>query len=82
MSYGANKRYGPKPHNYTMLQAFEWYVPGGGKHWKTLQDEIPKLADIGITGEHGLSVTSLGRVRLISRSQHCGSHLQPKRQER
>ncbi|KAG8979434.1 hypothetical protein FRC05_008420 [Tulasnella sp. 425] len=26
MSFRANKRYGPKPHNYTMMQAFEWYL--------------------------------------------------------
>lgn len=68
MSYRANKRYGPKPHNYTMLQAFEWYTPGGGKHWKTLQNEIPKLADIGITGEHW-PFLDVGHVRMTCHSQ-------------
>lgn len=49
MSFRANKRYGPKPHNYTMMQAFEWYVEGDGKHWKHLKSEIPKLEAMGIT---------------------------------
>ncbi|KAG8907700.1 hypothetical protein FRC01_007598 [Tulasnella sp. 417] len=45
----ANEEYGPKPHNYTILQAFEWYSEGGGKHWKMLQGQIPRLADMGVT---------------------------------
>ncbi|KAG9018168.1 hypothetical protein FRB90_012012 [Tulasnella sp. 427] len=45
----ANDAYGPKPHDYTILQAFEWYIEGGGKHWKTLKDQIPILAEMGIT---------------------------------
>ncbi|KIO17122.1 glycoside hydrolase family 13 protein [Tulasnella calospora MUT 4182] len=49
MSFRANKRYGPKPHNYTMMQAFEWYVEGDGKHWKHLKSEIPELDAMGIT---------------------------------
>ncbi|KAG9049562.1 hypothetical protein FS837_009900 [Tulasnella sp. UAMH 9824] len=45
----ANEEYGPKPHNYTIIQAFEWYSEGGGKHWKLLQNQIPRLAEMGIT---------------------------------
>ncbi|KIO30364.1 glycoside hydrolase family 13 protein [Tulasnella calospora MUT 4182] len=45
----ANEEYGPKPHNYTILQAFEWYSEGGGKHWKSLQGQISRLAEMGIT---------------------------------
>lgn len=49
MSLDANAEYSHKDHNYTMLQAFEWYVEGGGKHWKKLEEEVPRLSDIGIT---------------------------------
>lgn len=34
---------------HTQLQAFEWYSEGGGKHWGTISDLIPKLSDFGIT---------------------------------
>ena len=34
---------------YTQLQAFEWYTEGGGKHWGTITELIPKLSDFGIT---------------------------------
>ncbi|KAG8934554.1 hypothetical protein FRC02_009766 [Tulasnella sp. 418] len=50
MAFEANRAYGPPvEHNYTMLQAFEWYVEGGGKHWKKLTAEIPRLSQMGIT---------------------------------
>ena len=35
-----------------MMQAFEWYIDGDGKHWKLLEHELPKLSEMGITGEH------------------------------
>ncbi|KAK9472894.1 glycoside hydrolase superfamily [Dipodascopsis tothii] len=37
------------PVNGTMLQAFEWYVPAGGQHWKHLSSRVDKYAGIGIT---------------------------------
>ena len=45
----ANAAYGPSQHNYTMMQAFEWYIDGDGKHWKLLHSKIPELAKMGIT---------------------------------
>jgi hypothetical protein len=34
----ANDEYSSKQNiNYTMLQAFEWYLPDGGKHWTVLK---------------------------------------------
>ncbi|CAE6419588.1 unnamed protein product, partial [Rhizoctonia solani] len=35
--------------NYTMLQAFEWYSPGGGVHWNMLKDRVQELSSMGIT---------------------------------
>ncbi|KAF8757223.1 Alpha amylase, catalytic domain [Rhizoctonia solani] len=35
--------------NYTMVQAFEWYSPGGGVHWNTLKDRVQELSDMGVT---------------------------------
>jgi len=35
--------------NFTMIQAFEWYGEGGGKHWDKLTELAPKLADWGLT---------------------------------
>lgn len=35
--------------NYTMLQGFEWYTPGGGHHWRWLGDNAPRFAELGIT---------------------------------
>lgn len=32
-----------------MLQAFEWFTPGGGQHWKTLAAKADELASAGIT---------------------------------
>lgn len=32
-----------------MIQFFEWYVPGGGVHWKKYEEESARLADMGIT---------------------------------
>jgi alpha-amylase len=49
MASSANAKYGKKDHNYTMMQAFEWYVPGGGVFWKDLESKVPHLSDIGIT---------------------------------
>ncbi|BFZ55651.1 hypothetical protein PYCC9005_002692 [Savitreella phatthalungensis] len=39
----------PTPANATMLQAFEWYTPGGGKHWSTLSRKVDELAGMGIS---------------------------------
>lgn len=38
-----------KMENGTMLQAFTWYMPADGKHWKRLEKLAPKLVDMGIT---------------------------------
>lgn len=35
--------------NFTMLQAFEWYTPGGGNHWTWLASNAQRFADMGIT---------------------------------
>ncbi|PWN24529.1 thermostable alpha-amylase [Jaminaea rosea] len=35
--------------NCTMLQAFEWYTPGGGTHWEWLASQAPRFASLGIT---------------------------------
>lgn len=35
--------------NYTMMQGFEWYCPGGGKHWGNLKDRVEALSGMGIT---------------------------------
>ncbi|KAJ1304692.1 hypothetical protein OPQ81_005831 [Rhizoctonia solani] len=35
--------------NYTMLQAFEWYSPGGGVHWNMLKDRVRELSSMGVT---------------------------------
>lgn len=43
------RSYSNKEHNYTLLQAFEWYVEGGGKHWNQLAKEVPRLSEMGIT---------------------------------
>lgn len=45
----ANAAYGPRDHNYTMMQAFEWYVEGDGTHWKDLKHKVGELAHMGIT---------------------------------
>ncbi|EED21243.1 alpha-amylase, putative [Talaromyces stipitatus ATCC 10500] len=34
--------------NICMLEAFEWYTPHDGRHWKRLQQALPELKDIGI----------------------------------
>lgn len=31
-----------------MIEAFEWYSEGGGRHWKYLQDLIPLFKSIGM----------------------------------
>ncbi|KAJ7205053.1 alpha-amylase [Mycena pura] len=50
MSTDANAEYSAKKdQNYTMLQAFEWYVEGGGVHWKRLEKLVPELASMGVT---------------------------------
>ncbi|KAG8889411.1 hypothetical protein FRB99_003992 [Tulasnella sp. 403] len=49
MSTTANATYGHKEHNYTMLQAFEWYVDGDGKHLSKVKSELPRLDHMGIT---------------------------------
>ncbi|KAG8823804.1 hypothetical protein FRC19_003107 [Serendipita sp. 401] len=35
--------------NFTMLQAFEWYTEGGGKHWSKLAKLAPDLGSTGFT---------------------------------
>ena len=35
--------------NETMLQAFEWYLPADGHHWRRLQEEIPIFQKLGLT---------------------------------
>jgi alpha-amylase len=32
-----------------MLQAFEWYIDGGGIHWKRIEKLVPELASMGMT---------------------------------
>ncbi|KZP22109.1 glycoside hydrolase family 13 protein [Athelia psychrophila] len=56
MAHHANLKYrqrransAEREHNYTMLQAFEWDTPGGGKHWKWFEDHSEELGDMGIT---------------------------------
>ncbi|CAK5272794.1 unnamed protein product, partial [Mycena citricolor] len=49
MSGHANAEYSGKDMNYTMLQAFEWYSEGGGKHWKTITERVPEFASMGLT---------------------------------
>lgn len=56
MSHHANRKYrqrraneDEREHNFTMLQAFEWETPGGGKHWKWFEDKSAELGDMGIT---------------------------------
>ncbi|KAJ7154655.1 alpha-amylase [Mycena filopes] len=50
MSTHANAEYSAKKdQNYTMLQAFEWYVEGGGKHWNRIEKLAPDLASMGVT---------------------------------
>ncbi|KAJ3899733.1 alpha-amylase [Lentinula edodes] len=49
MSGDANAAYSGKDHNYTMIQAFEWYSEGGGVHWNKLAKIAPELADMGFT---------------------------------
>lgn len=38
----------PTTKNRTMLQAFEWYLPDDGSHWKTLQKQAAALGKNGI----------------------------------
>ncbi|KAJ7484374.1 alpha-amylase [Mycena latifolia] len=49
MSAHANAEYSGKDLNYTMVKAFEWYVEGGGVHWKRIADLVPELASMGVT---------------------------------
>jgi alpha-amylase len=34
--------------NLTLLEAFEWYAPADGKHWRRLAHVIPHLKEVGI----------------------------------
>ncbi|KAG9088143.1 hypothetical protein FRC07_012657 [Ceratobasidium sp. 392] len=45
----STKREEHKDLNYTMIQAFEWYCPGGGGHWNMLKDKVGALSSMGIT---------------------------------
>ncbi|KAL8738423.1 MAG: hypothetical protein Q9181_000794 [Wetmoreana brouardii] len=38
----------PTPENYTMMEAFEWYVPADQKHWQRLRKAIRGLKATGI----------------------------------
>ncbi|KAH8827374.1 putative alpha-amylase [Flagelloscypha sp. PMI_526] len=53
MSHHANEEYGRKDegHNYTMIQAFEWYCThkGGGNHWNYVSDKLDRLDAMGVT---------------------------------
>lgn len=54
MAHHANLAYSKKttegqPLNYTIMQGFEWYTPGGGVHWNNLKERVPELSDMGIT---------------------------------
>ncbi|KAJ6532771.1 alpha-amylase [Mycena vulgaris] len=49
MSAHANAEYSGKDQNYTMLQSFEWYIEGGGVHWKRIEKMVPELASMGVT---------------------------------
>ncbi|GAA5847444.1 hypothetical protein JCM9279_000483 [Rhodotorula babjevae] len=35
--------------NYTMLQGFEWYSPGGGVYYKDMESKAKELGEMGIT---------------------------------
>jgi alpha-amylase len=34
--------------NFTMMQAFEWYVPADHKHWQRLKNALPDLKATGV----------------------------------
>ena len=36
------------PENFTMMQAFEWYVPDDHQHWKRLKNALPALKKTGV----------------------------------
>lgn len=36
------------PDNVLMMQAFEWYVPNDGGHWRRLREALPSLKAIGV----------------------------------
>lgn len=36
------------PENYTMMEAFEWYVPADQRHWKRLRQAVAGLKATGI----------------------------------
>ena len=36
------------PENFTMMQAFEWYIPDDHKHWARLQNALPQLKATGV----------------------------------
>lgn len=38
----------PTPENFTMMQAFEWYVPDDHKHWQRLNNALPGLKKTGV----------------------------------
>lgn len=35
--------------NQLIMQAFEWYLPADGNHWKTVKASIPQLQHLGVT---------------------------------
>lgn len=45
----ASKEPEPTPANATMLQAFEWYVPAGGHHWKHLTSKLDEYRAMGLS---------------------------------
>ncbi|KZF24103.1 glycoside hydrolase family 13 protein [Xylona heveae TC161] len=47
MSSKANRE--PTPENETLLQAFEWHVPGGQTHWHRLRNALAGLKAVGIS---------------------------------
>ncbi|CAG7850656.1 Alpha-amylase {ECO:0000269/PubMed:11997021, ECO:0000269/PubMed:12915728, ECO:0000269/PubMed:14632998}; AltName: Full=1,4-alpha-D-glucan glucanohydrolase; AltName: Full=BLA; Flags: Precursor [Serendipita indica DSM 11827] len=51
MAHHANAEYTDRKRdeNFTLLQAFEWYTKGGGKHWKKFNEISKELSLAGIT---------------------------------
>ena len=35
--------------NQLVMQAFEWYLPADGNHWKVLKESIPQLQTLGVS---------------------------------
>ena len=44
-----SKRKAATESNGTMMQAFHWYIPADGSHWKTIEESAQELAKAGFT---------------------------------